>query len=253
MIAENLRQRILSGELAPGTRLPKQQELLVEFGVGKPSIREALQILEAEGLVTVRRGNVGGAVVHPPPVDSAARTLGLVLESRSVGLRDLSIALQRIEPVCAALCAERADRLTTVVPRLADIHEQTRTAVDQLQLTRMARRFHEAFVRHCGNETLVAVVGALESLWSSREEAWAQTAPAEPAFTNTEYRNRSLHAHQEILNLIEAGDADAVAAVTREHMASTFFYSISQEDLRTVRAGSLRPSQRDAVSSGWPD
>ena len=61
-VAGELRDRILAG----ADRLPTQDQLVTEFGVSYPSVREALRILETEGLVTVRRGSVGGAEVHRP-------------------------------------------------------------------------------------------------------------------------------------------------------------------------------------------
>src|ERR1700759_1573783 len=62
----SLLRRILSVELNYGDFLPKVDDLLLQFPVSKPSIREAMRILETEGLVSVRRGNVGGAVIHTP-------------------------------------------------------------------------------------------------------------------------------------------------------------------------------------------
>ena len=62
MVAAGLRDKILSGELDDGDLLPRQEDLLAEFGVSPPSIREALRILETEGLITVKRGNVGGGL-----------------------------------------------------------------------------------------------------------------------------------------------------------------------------------------------
>ena len=61
VIAGDLRQRILSGEIADGDPLPSQERLMKRFEVSQPSIREALRVLEADGLITVRRGKDGGA------------------------------------------------------------------------------------------------------------------------------------------------------------------------------------------------
>src|SRR5258707_617511 len=79
LVADALRDRITGGDLRDGDLLPKQEELLAEFRVSKPSLREALRILETEGLITVRRGNVGGAVVHLPDSDDAGYMIGLIL------------------------------------------------------------------------------------------------------------------------------------------------------------------------------
>src|SRR5665213_1774964 len=93
LIAVNLRDRILASEFADGASLPKQEDLLDEFGVSPPSIREALRILETEGLVTVQRGNVGGAIVLQPKVEKVAYMLALVMQASAVSLGDVSHAL----------------------------------------------------------------------------------------------------------------------------------------------------------------
>src|SRR4051794_13103182 len=86
MVAAVLRDRIVSGELEDGAMLPKQEDLLAEFRISPPPMREALRILETEGLITVRRGNTGGAIVHRPQPGKAAYMMGLVLQSRAVPL-----------------------------------------------------------------------------------------------------------------------------------------------------------------------
>jgi DNA-binding FadR family transcriptional regulator len=63
-IADELRRLIVSGELSEGDSLGHEPELIERFGVSRPSLREALRILEAEGLISVMRGMLGGVVVH---------------------------------------------------------------------------------------------------------------------------------------------------------------------------------------------
>ena len=84
-IADALRRLILSGELSEGDSLGHEPELVERFGVSRPSLREALRILEAEGLITVVRGVLGGVVVHEPHERMAARTAALVLQARRSG------------------------------------------------------------------------------------------------------------------------------------------------------------------------
>ena len=87
-VAADLRERILA--VRSSIALPTQDQLVREFGVSYPSVREALRILETEGLVTVRRGSIGGAEVHRPDQSSAAYHLGLVLQGAGVTLGDLA-------------------------------------------------------------------------------------------------------------------------------------------------------------------
>src|SRR3954468_190126 len=122
IVADELRRQIIDGELSDGDLLPRQELLVEQFNVSLVSLREALRILETEGLISVRRGNRGGAVVHAPAKASAAYMLGLMLQSESVYLSDLGAALHELEPTCAALAAARSDRTTTSVPELRRIN-----------------------------------------------------------------------------------------------------------------------------------
>src|SRR3954451_23091749 len=115
VVADSLRAQILDGEIDV---VPPLDVLVRQYDVGPPAAREALRILETEGLITVRRGNVGGAEVHPPTADGVAYAARLVLQSHATPLDDVGVALRRLEPLCAALCAGREDRQLTVVPAL---------------------------------------------------------------------------------------------------------------------------------------
>jgi DNA-binding FadR family transcriptional regulator len=130
LVAGTLRERILSGELPDGAELPKQEELLAEFGISQPPLREALRILESERLITVRRGNVGGAVVHRPSETAAASLVGMVLQSRGATLEQLVQAMAAIEPLCVAAAAARPDRETTVLPVLRATLDESIAVID---------------------------------------------------------------------------------------------------------------------------
>ncbi len=222
MIAAVLRQRIVNGELADGERLSKQDELLEEFDVSRPSLREALRILETEGLITVRRGNLGGAIVHAPTADSAAYMLGLVMQSGGVPQSDLATALTRLEPLCASLCALRDDRLTAVVPPLqALIDESEREIEDPVKFTLLSRDFHTELVRVTGNATLTLVVGSLTALWSSQEAAWAAAADSRHTYPELPLRRAVIRAHSKLLSAIEKGDAPGAARLAEQHLQAT--------------------------------
>src|SRR5919108_30894 len=132
LVAGRLRDRILRGELDDGDLLPKEDELREEFPVSKPSMREALRILETEGLVTVRRGNQGGAVVNRPTAANAAYTMAIVLSGQRVTIADVAASLREVEPACAALCAARGDRHEAVLPLLRQLQDDALAAVDDL-------------------------------------------------------------------------------------------------------------------------
>lgn len=219
-VADALRQRILTGTIPDGSLLPKQEDLAAEFRVSLPSVREALRVLELEGLLTVRRGKIGGSVVHVPQTDKVAYMLGLVLESRQVGVDALVHTMAQVEPLCVRAAALRSDRATEVVPHLERIHlESVEHVEDPPRFARLAREFHEAIITSCGSEPLIVLVGALESLW------WGQVRAAGDeiqfgALPELEMRQRSIDEHRRMLDLIAAGDADEAERVAREHQSS---------------------------------
>ena len=199
IVADELRRQIIDGELADGDLLPRQEVLVEQFNVSLVSLREALRILETEGLVSVRRGNRGGAIVHAPAKTSAAYMLGLLLQSESVVVADLGTALLELEPACAALAAQRTDRADTIVVELKEINDAMETHLeDGPEFTEIGRRFHDAIVQGCGNKTIIAVVGTLETLWTSHEQQWADESAAKGTYPSlTKTARRSQHPHQD--------------------------------------------------------
>jgi GntR family transcriptional regulator, transcriptional repressor for pyruvate dehydrogenase complex len=240
IVAAALRDRITSGALRHGDRLPRQEDLLEEFRVSKPSLREALRILETEGLITVRRGNVGGAFVHAPNHDDAGYMIGLVLESRGVSVVDLAEAIRAVEPICAGLCAGRGDREEAVLPALRAIQAEMREERDdEMAFAQLGRRFHEAMVALCGNETMKVIVGALEAVWSARERDWAQHASDTLSFPDVETREAGLRAHERVLELIDAGDGPGAARAAARHLESSTLYAVG-DPRQVVSATAVR-------------
>lgn len=218
MVAAQLRIRIVNGELRDGDLLPKQDELIAEFPVGRPSIREAMRILETEGLISVRRGNMGGAVVHAPSAESAAYNLGLVMQNLGVTVADLAQSVRLIEPQCAALCATRADRETEVLPMLRELNAELAGLEDGPEFTRSARKFHDEIVKLCGNTTLRLVMLALEALWSSYEVEWADSLDRQGRYYDTTVLETCRRTHNRITAAIEEGDGRSAAHLVGRHI-----------------------------------
>jgi DNA-binding FadR family transcriptional regulator len=97
VIASSIRQRIVSRELQPGDRLPAEPDLMEQFGVSRPTLREGIRILENEALVTIRRGAHGGARVREPDPMVAGRYMGLMMQREGTSVREVAEALNAIE------------------------------------------------------------------------------------------------------------------------------------------------------------
>jgi DNA-binding FadR family transcriptional regulator len=219
-VAADLRRRILSS--SDGYRLPTQDQLVEEFGVSFPSMREAIRILETEGLVTVRRGRVGGLEVHQPDESSAAYHLGLVLQGGKVTLRDLAAGLQMLEPLCAAECARRSDRAEVVVPVLrANIDAAAAVVGDGPAFTHVSREFHELVVGFTPNATVGYVVRSLVALWSTQEETWAELLASRGEYPSENEAEEVVRTHRRLLEEIEGGRASEAERVARAHLAAT--------------------------------
>jgi DNA-binding FadR family transcriptional regulator len=231
IVADELRRQIIDGELSDGDLLPRQEVLVSQFSVSLVSLREALRILETEGLVSVRRGNRGGAVVHAPAKASAAYMIGLLLQRDEVQLGDLGTALQELDPMCAALAARRTDRGDTLVPKLREINESMAEHIaDVPKYAAIGGQFHDEVVRGCGNATMVAVVGSLETLLSSHHDHWARERAERGQYPSLNQRRNTLTAHVKMTDAIEAGDDERARKLAAKHISTTQSY-LSDRDL----------------------
>ncbi|MEU5884735.1 GntR family transcriptional regulator [Spirillospora sp. NPDC047279] len=242
LVAESIRDRIISGELREGSMLPRQEEMLREFNVSRPSYREALRILEAEGLISVRRGNQGGVVVHAPSQHATTYSLGLLLRFNQVTLGDLSDAINEIEPLCAGVAATLPDRHDHLVPRLhALVDEQERALDEARDFTTIGREFHEAVVSGCGNTTLILTAGALTQLWSTQEIEWADVVAAASEYPAREQQERVLQVHRMIVTAIAAGDRQQATNLGRAHSLASHHHVLEgRRDQPIIRLHSSR-------------
>ena len=88
LVAGTLRRMVVDGQLTDGDFLPNEAELMTHFGVSRPTLREAVRVLESERLVEVRRGSRTGARVRVPGPEIVARPAGLLLELSGATIAD---------------------------------------------------------------------------------------------------------------------------------------------------------------------
>lgn len=105
VVAASLRRRIITGELPEGSVLPPEAALIEQFGVSRPTLREGFRILEAEGLVLVRRGSRGGARVLAPSGDRASEQFAFLLQHRSAPVAEVHAGAAHLGAGIAALAA----------------------------------------------------------------------------------------------------------------------------------------------------
>ncbi|MEX5635801.1 FadR/GntR family transcriptional regulator [Parafrankia sp. FMc2] len=214
-IADELRQLIVQGELSEGESLGHEPDLVERFGVSRPSLREALRILETEGLISVRRGVLGGIVVHQPDQRMTARTTALVLQARNVPLADVHAARSLLEPVAVRIITSSQDRGSAAAELRRLTAEQLEVIDDPEAFGNANSRFHARLVELAGNQTLGIVAEMLNEIVA---RAVAAVSQPEGGKDTTETRLRGLRSQARLAALVEAGDAAAAEEHWKEHM-----------------------------------
>ncbi|WP_319454532.1 MULTISPECIES: FadR/GntR family transcriptional regulator [unclassified Mycobacterium] len=214
-IADKLRGLIIASGLDEGDLLGTEANLIDRFDVSRPSLREALRILEADGLISIVRGSLGGVVVHRPDQRMTARAAAVVMQSRSVALADVFDASAVIEPAAARMVAtSRAHQRAAGQLREAIIDEK-RTVNDPTACTNAMIRFHSDIVHLSGNQTLILVCEMLNEVIARAIADVLIRTESEPISA----RRRTIRSHEALADLIAAGDGDGAQAHWNTHMA----------------------------------
>jgi len=214
-IADELRRLIILGELEEGESLGHEPELIERFGVSRPSLREALRILEAEGLISVVRGVQGGVVAHRPDQRLTARTAAIVLQARNVPLADVFEARTIVEPAAVRLVAAARNR-RACARKLRILIENEESAIDDPEaFGRANARFHEGLVAMAGNQTLTIVAEMLNEV-VARAVTIVSQADGDGGSVAT--RKRGVRSQARLADLIEAGDVNGAETHWRTHM-----------------------------------
>jgi DNA-binding FadR family transcriptional regulator len=211
LVAARIRRRIIRGEVTEGEALLPESELMAEFGVSRPTLREAFRILESESLISVTRGSRGGARVQPPDIRVAARYAGFFLQYAGATLEDVQMARVVLEPPAARNLAERRD--LEAAKALRELTRQEAQVLDDTHaFAELSTRFHELVMELAGNQTLAFVVGMLHDIIEMH------AASSMDQHLDVEATQRAVRSQEKLVELIEAGDADRAEKHWRNHV-----------------------------------
>jgi GntR family transcriptional repressor for pyruvate dehydrogenase complex len=230
-IADELRRLIVSGELSEGESLGHEPELVERFGVSRPSLREALRILEAKGLISVVRGRGGGVIVHEPDERMTAHTAALVLQARNVSLADVHEARSLLELAAVRVVASSRSRRSAVSELQQRIDEQMQVIMDPDAFGPANAKFHEHLVTLAGNQTLGIVAQMLNEVVVRAVTAVSKSGPAASSMAT---RRRGIRSQQKLVSLIEAGQVSDAEAHWRTHMAVVGRVLLGQRAARVI-------------------
>lgn len=235
VLAAELRERILGGSLAPGRVLPAERQLAADTGMSRPTVREAIRLLQAQGLVEVRRGRDGGAVVRELDGQSVVDSVEMLIRGRRVRMEALLETRAAIEPQCAALAADR--RSDDHLAELDAANAALESAQADLPAFLAANvRWHIAVADASRNELLGAFMRSLsQPLYRSTDDE---------EFVDAAVRRSTLHAHQRVTEAIRAGDAPAAGRRMSAHVRA---YTEALEGSQTTNAVDLHTSRHRAA------
>lgn len=212
-VARQILQEIQHNHLQPGAMLPAESQMVEQFGVGRGSLREALRILEVNGLVTLKPGPRGGPVVAAHDPGNFGQMLTLHLQSLGATYRQMLEARLEYEVVLARKAAQQegdeAGRLVRV-----SMSPAQEAPVDQ-QYALATSSFHRAVGKASGNPVLALAADSIYAIWSVRVTEVLYPPDDRPGV----YRQ-----HEAITRAIEKHDARRAERLMREHMEEYVAY-----------------------------
>lgn len=208
VLANELRERILSGEFPEGTALPPERELVKQTQMGRTTVREALRILQVQGLVRMKSGRAGGAFVQQPGNESVANSLELLIRGRQIRLTSIHQTREAIEPSCARLAA--LNRTPADLHRLEAANEALAASGGLEEFLQANVDWHVGVAAASHNEILTGIMTALSRA--------IYTSTNNEGFVNDEVRAIAARAHKSVTRAIKERDADAAARRMSRHV-----------------------------------
>jgi GntR family transcriptional repressor for pyruvate dehydrogenase complex len=206
-VAQQLLERIITAGLSPGSSFGTEADLLKQFDVSRPTLRESLRILESQGVLELRPGPGGGIMVKKPSINILAHGLSVFLRLHDVPFIAVLKAREVIEPALASEAAlngseEDFDQLEQSIERMKGIKEQ-QAFIDE------NREFHSIIARASGNKVMETFWSTISILATGEHHGVRYTA------ANQRY---VIEAHERILKACRRRDSKAAAASMEAHV-----------------------------------
>ena len=214
IVADQITQSILEDKLSPGSRLQPEHEMLEAFGVGRATLREALRLLESEGLITLKTGPGGGPIVQRPDLGRVTRLLLIVLLTSGTSLRHVYEARGVLDPLIASLAAERAT--PEQIAQLEDsLQVMKQAAGDEEALLMENLRFHRLIADTAGNPVLDAYSFLIQDILDGHRMG-IRYSP--------QRRRGIIESHAAIVRAIAERDRAQASAAAAAHVAEAVTY-----------------------------
>ncbi len=208
-LADQLREMIISGDRGDGDSLPHERDLCERTGISRASVREALRILEADGLAETRPGRNGGTIVRLPQPSIISRPIELLLRGRKIPFRAVLEVREAIEPSSAGLAA--VYRTDADIARLCGISSELEAHLDDVDtFLEKNLEWHMAIVDASHNELLIGIMQALSKTIFAATDI--------EKFNTPENRKAVATVHRKVEDAITHGDAAAASRRMGRHV-----------------------------------
>lgn len=224
-IVEQIEDAVARGELKPGQRLPSERELVVQFGASRPTVREALRVLESNGLVRSRPGDPNGPEIMPFSPNGLVKQMTRLAQVEQMSMAEL-VAFRMILDGSANLLAARL-RTPAELAAIEETFAVMEQAIDKSfeEFSRADVAFHDAIARASRN-TLIQVcnqvVRGVVLTMISEKIARARNSKA--------LMRESLHHHREVYEAIRAGDGVAASRISRRNLYDYYVGYVPKAD-----------------------
>lgn len=212
VVVNQVRELVRSGRLGTGDKLPSERDMCDLFGVSRVTVREALRILETNGIVEIRVGAQGGAYITAPSRERVGESLADLMLLSPITAREVTEARMIFELGAIPLVVERAT--AEDLAGLRSLCEEARVALAEGSYTMtMSAAYHMRLASSTHNAAIEALVHSFYGLMvSSLREAQM----IEPLMGH-----RGSEEHLELIDAIAIRDIDAVSAIMRRHLGRT--------------------------------
>lgn len=209
VLVNELREKILNGELPEGTPLPPERELVAQTRMSRTTVREALRILEVQGLLRISAGRAGGAFVRRPESGSVVDSVSALIRGQRIQLSTLVEAREAIEPACAQLAAQhRTDEDIAALERAnASLANSDASFTEFLQAN---ADWHVAVAAATHNQLLAALMAALSPAIYASTKRESYGAP--------DARELTARAHKSITDAIRQKDPEGALRRMTRHL-----------------------------------
>jgi len=231
-VAEAIKAWVMENGWQPGDRLPSETELIARFGMAKGTIREAIRILEAQGLVKSRTGPGGGVFVHQVSEERATALLGNYFYFQHLTIDDIYQIREVLEPELAASLAGRlgAQEIAALEEVMTRYSEPARTEEEEREQHIASLRFHAVLAEMSGNPLMRFLIRFTANMLSDITVSRRLYAPP-----NRELFESGLDYQLRLVAALRAGDADAARAILADHMRNAHRLMRLQETVLTQR------------------